>query len=564
MAEMEKRFPGSREKSVFACVELSLRRLSEVNRDRVRMLAVFHGSVNLDVLRTVISSEGPRWTEWLPRLWREKPKRKPEVLDLTSLANELVETGLAMPNRYNHLTLNPALCPYLREQMDAVEREVLTVRWIKAMNSYVNSLVQQHHQDCEIAAIQTRLELPNLFALLDLVQVDRNSKATIALSTSLFTLLLMAGKPRLLKRVGQVRDTAAAALDDGWNHARFQAARTLIEQQIVGGKLSEALDGTHLLLQRARVAGQQGYPDADYDLAMAHWMMGKALRFVGRSKQALQHSEEARRRFDAVEQRLPGCGAERMASVCISERANCLFDLGRLDEAASDNEQAIRYDELRDDYRGVAVGKGQLGDVRAEQCRYQEALAAYANARERFTSIGELGEVARIWHGIGIVYHMTGQPDAAEDAFRKSLTIKVHLGNTLGRAITLQQLGLLYDQVLGRFEEAVVFFRQAVDKCAEIDAVEPEGRIRSNLADSLRKLHRFEEARREISRAIICKGPFGHVAKPWKTWSILTDIETEAGNPAAAAEAKRKAITCYDAYLRDGGEDHDDGRISLL
>ena len=57
---------------------------------------------------------------------------------------------------------------------------------------------------------------------------------------------------------------------------------------------------------------------------------------------------------------------------------------------------------------------------------------------------------------------------------------------------------------------------------------------------------------------------FGHASEPWKTWAILADIETDAGNPTAAAEAKRKAIECYLAYRRDGGENHDaDGRICL-
>jgi hypothetical protein len=46
--------------------------------------------------------------------------------NLGSLAAELIETGLATPNRYNHLTLNSALCPYLRAKLDAAERETLT------------------------------------------------------------------------------------------------------------------------------------------------------------------------------------------------------------------------------------------------------------------------------------------------------------------------------------------------------------------------------------------------------------------------------------------------------
>ena len=56
-----------------------------------------------------------------------------EEADVAALAGELIATGLATPNRYNHLTLNPALCPYLRARLDAAEREALTARWVAAM-----------------------------------------------------------------------------------------------------------------------------------------------------------------------------------------------------------------------------------------------------------------------------------------------------------------------------------------------------------------------------------------------------------------------------------------------
>ena len=126
---MERKFPGSREQSVFASVELSLRRMSPANRDKARVLGVFHGGVNLDVLRMMM--------QW-------------EEADVDSLAGELIETGLATPNRYNHLTLNPALCPYLRGQMDAAEREALTARWGEAMRGYVGFLdaaAEPEHRD---------------------------------------------------------------------------------------------------------------------------------------------------------------------------------------------------------------------------------------------------------------------------------------------------------------------------------------------------------------------------------------------------------------------------------
>ena len=212
MAEMERKFPGSREQSVFASVELSLRRMSAANRDKARVLGVFHGGVNLVILKLMM--------QW-------------EKADVASLAGELIATGLATPdNRYNYLTLNPVLCPYLRGQMDAAERELLMARWIEAMLEYVKFLVKQRSQQTELAATLTVLELPNLFALLEAVQRAGDAAATIDLASLQFRLLQNAGKPRLLERVGQVRDAAAAALGDTWNHAWFQVQRTRIEQQV--------------------------------------------------------------------------------------------------------------------------------------------------------------------------------------------------------------------------------------------------------------------------------------------------------------------------------------------
>ncbi len=540
MAAMERRFPGSREQSLFASVELSLRRLSPANRDRALVLGVFHGGFNLIALQVMM--------EW-------------EAADVGALAGELIATGLATPNRYNHLTLNPALCPYLSAAMDAAEREALTARWIEAMRGYAEFLYQPSNQNAELAATLTVLELPNLFALLDLVQRAGDAEATIGLATSLYSLLQNAGKPRLLERVGQVRDAAAAALGDAWNHARFSAARTRIEQQLAGGRLPEAFEGAEALLQNARAAGEQAYPNADYDLAMAYWLLARVLKTAGGSEQALPLLDEARGRFEAVAKEHPGKGAERMASVCVTEQGECLLYLGRLDEAAAAYEEGIRSGEQLGDDRGVAVGKGQLGTVRMQQRDYPKALKAYEEARERFTALDEPGSVAVIWHQTGMVYQKAGQPDAAEDAYRKSLAISVRLGDVAGQARTLLQLGNLYD-ALGRPEEAAAFYRQAADKYVEIRDAANEGRARNNLAGTLRRLHRLDEARQEIRRAIEGGAQFGHASSPWASWSILANIETDAGNTAAAAEAKRKAIACYLAYRRDGGENHDGpGRI---
>ena len=102
------------------------------------------------------------------------------------------------------------------------------------------------------------------------------------------------------------------------------------------------------------------------------------------------------------------------------------------------------------------------------------------------------------------------------------------------------------------------------DKFVEGGNVAKEGGTRSNLAYTLRKLGRLDEARHQIRRAIACFAQLGHDSEPWKNWTTLAAIETDTGNAAAAAEAKGKAIASYLAYRRDGGENHDGpGRLSL-
>jgi tetratricopeptide (TPR) repeat protein len=543
MVEMEKEFPGSREQSVFASVELSLRRLTEPNRERARALAVFHGGVNFKVLRVTMK-------------WEESA--------VVSLMGELLATGLATQDRNGYLTLNPALCPYLRGRMDAAERESLTRRWVEAMRPYVQFLLQQQGLGAEVAVSLTVSELPNLFALLDLVVAGGEAEAIIELATSLSRLLQRFGKPRLLARVGQVRDAAVRILGETWSHAAFEAAATGIEQQLVGGLLREALKGAQQLLQRARTSGERAYPSADYDLASACCLLARTLQTIGSAEEALLLLDEARERFEAIEQLRQSGAAAGMASVCLTEQGNCFRDLGRLAEAAVAYEQAIRRGEDRGDKRSVAVGKVQLQSVRRQQGRYAEPLKAYTEARERFTQLNEPLSVAAVWHQRGMAYHEAGDLDAAEHAYRRSLEIKVALGDIAGQGNTLNQLGGLYDQVLNRPEEAAAFYRHAVDKYVESGNVGREGGTRYNLATVFLKLSQFDEARREVRRAIECDAQFGHASKPWKAWATLAEIEMHTGNSVGVVEAKQKALACYLAYRLDGGENHaDPGRIAF-
>jgi len=487
-----------------------------------------------------------------------------EPAQVAELARDLVATGLATPGPEHHLTLNPALCPYLLRELDGDERVALEARWQGAMGQYVDFLVQQHAQNNQLSATLTGLELNNLLVLLDRVEVAGTPEARIALITSLHHLFQNLGRPRLQARLTEARDRAEQALGAEWGHAAFEARRTRIEQQIADGHLQAALTGARALLERVGAAGKAAYAGAGYDLAMAHKKLADVLLRAGGAEEALGLLVESQKRFEAIGWADSDRSAKRMASVCLTERGECLSRLGRLDEAAAAYEEAIRRDEARGDERQVAVGKGNLGTVRSQQGRLDEALAAYLEARERFDALGEPGAVAVLWHQTGIAHQGAGQGEAAEDAYRQALALAARLGDRALQAGTLGNLGALYDAVFDRPEEAAAFHRQAVDRYQEIGDLAGEGQQNSNLARTLRRLGRLDEARQALQRAVECKAQFGHAAEPWKTWAILTDIETDAGHPEAASETRAKAVAAYLAYRRDGGENHSgSGRLAL-
>ncbi|MBL8397119.1 MAG: hypothetical protein JNL84_03090 [Candidatus Accumulibacter sp.] len=118
--DMERCFPGQREHSLLASVELSLRRLPPALRERAAVLGVFHGAVDLRVLRAM--------TGW-------------PAAEVQALGEALLASGLASAEAYNHLSLNPALCPYLAARLAPAARAALAEQWGDAMRQYAEFLV---------------------------------------------------------------------------------------------------------------------------------------------------------------------------------------------------------------------------------------------------------------------------------------------------------------------------------------------------------------------------------------------------------------------------------------
>ena len=529
MEGLHERFPGARENSLYASVELSLRRLPPQSRERVKALAAFHGGAHLAVLGQVLGVE---------------------VMEAVELARQLIAVGLAENIGDAHVRLDPALGSYLLREMGEEEREALVGRWAGAMAGLMGFLNEQRGQDAGMAARVTLLELPNMLALLRLAEEKASPEEVVDLAGSVELLLTGLGRPQAMAEAVAVRERATPKLG-GWGHARFMASDAEVDRLLERGEVRAAYALAERQLARCLEAGEGAYHEAAYDLGMAHFTLGRVLQMGGASADALPLLEEARRRFEALasDGNIP---ATRMASAAMTESGDCLMELGRLDEAAAAYEERITRAVELGDQRGAAVGKGQLGTVRLLQGRYDEALAAYDEARQTFESMGEPRSVAVVWYQIGMAHRNAGQPDEAERAYRQSLAIRVQQQDVSGEAGSLNELGNLYN-VMERLEDAVRCYRQAADIFVRLQDQRNEGKVRNNLGDTLLKLGRHDEARAELLRAVKCKEPYGHSAEPWTTWENLRRLESATGDAGATARARQLALKSYLSYRRDGG-----------
>ncbi|CAK8720777.1 TIR domain-containing protein [Candidatus Electrothrix laxa] len=531
MAKLEAANPGDRENSLYASVELSLRRLPPEMREQVQGLAVFHGGGHLANMAAVLGIA----TE-----------------EMKAIGVMLIKVGLAEEFEYSYLLFDPALSVYLRLGQSEEQLAALKAAWIEEMTRLVAFLHDEKIKNTKMVSALILLALPNLSAFLDELEqqfdTDQLTDERIILLSGAFEILLAnMNYPQLLSRAGSLGEKVVSALPD-WGHAQLKHETLQIERLIDQGKLQAAFEQAKALQKKVQTVGPKAYEGADYDLAIAHFLLGRVLSNTGEAAVALELFVECQHLFEGLDEQ-----GKLMASSSLTKQADCFSVLGRLDEAEAKYNESIKQAGKMKDFRQVAVGKMQLATLHLDKGYYNDAFAGYNEALNIFEKLKEPASVAKIWHQIGMVYQRGEQYEEAEAAYRRSLEMNTQCRNLTGQAMCFGQLGYLYGYKLNRAEEAIVFSRQAADLYAQLEDKRHEGSSRTNIASALRQLNRYDEARQEITRAIKCKQKIGIAVHPWKSFDILYDIEVAEGNLDAAKAAWSKARDTYLTYRQQGG-----------
>jgi hypothetical protein len=278
MAHLQNQHPGDRENSLYASVELSLRRLPAESRQQVRALAVCHGGVHLKIMSILTGLEQNAAGE---------------------LAIELIGIGLAEDMGDGHLRLDPGLAPYLLGELPAEETETLRSDWAEAMAQLTHYLYDEWFKDSQRASRLTVLELPNLLQMLDRLQNRWPPERLVPLASNVEDLVQPLGQPQALARATEIREQAANKLGD-WSHARHLAEASAIDRLLERGDLPAAHSAAQQLLDKSLAAGETAYPASAYDIAMAHWLTGRVLQVGGAAEAALVPLAEAQRRFQQL------------------------------------------------------------------------------------------------------------------------------------------------------------------------------------------------------------------------------------------------------------------------
>jgi hypothetical protein len=278
MTAFHARYLDDREQSLYASVELSLRRLPPEVRAQLQPLAVFQGGVNIVVWKLMTGAE----TE-----------------TIRNLAAAVIGVGLGTYMDYGHLRLDPALPPYLLRELNQADQEHLRTRWAERMEQQIVFLGEQRFQDPTLATQLTLLELPNILAVLAWFQETALPEKAVAVATRVEALLAPLGRPHALAQATAVRAQADQALAE-WSHARFSAESQNINRLRERGDLHAAYTAAQRLLERCLADGDAAYQGAAYDIAVAYYHLGSTLASLGAAEAALHPLTEAQQRSQVL------------------------------------------------------------------------------------------------------------------------------------------------------------------------------------------------------------------------------------------------------------------------
>jgi hypothetical protein len=233
---------------------------------------------------------------------------------LSAIFHALIDVGLAEYVEPRFLRFDPAL---LEIDLAANERASATANWAEAMAQEIQFLYRLRYTDPNLANNLTLLELPNFLAALIHLARSGSPEAAIDVATSLEAAVAQLDRPRALAKIVEFRTAASRNLPE-WSHAQYLGEAASVDRLIDQGHY-EAVQAARALNLKCEAAGDAAYVEAAVDGAMAQFILGRVLQVSGNAETALPHLEQARERFERLDE-------TAMVGQALAEKGDCLSD----------------------------------------------------------------------------------------------------------------------------------------------------------------------------------------------------------------------------------------------
>ncbi|MGK3945199.1 BTAD domain-containing putative transcriptional regulator [Streptomyces sp. RP5T] len=199
------------------------------------------------------------------------------------------------------------------------------------------------------------------------------------------------------------------------------------------------------------------------------------------------------------------------------------------------------------DRKGEAEGHLDLSAALRVSGDIDQAIAHLQQAVAIYTELGDkLGRAVAV-SNLGGVYIESGQHGKAVENVRRGLAIFRILGNTWAEGMALSNLGDIY-QRLDRFDEAIDCLEQALIVLRDNNNRWIEGVTLGNLGTVHHRLHRHDDAVETYRAALEAHRDVGNWWGQGHTLGLLGDTYIASGRPKAARTSWRLALAVLEAF----------------
>ena len=232
-------------------------------------------------------------------------------------------------------------------------------------------------------------------------------------------------------------------------------------------------------------------------------------------------------------------GKEAFVLVFVSECYTPLFSLGLFDEAISLSERALEV--VTKDSEGQAVILGNLGIIYHIRGKLDLAEEIHTKSLGIYRNIGLIHGIADQCGNLGLIYRKRGELDKAEEMYIKVLDIEKQLGRPSSISNVFTSLGVVYE-IKEELDKAEGMYKKALEIAEKFGLLDMMAMIYGNLGVIYRKRGELGKAEKIIKRAIEISEKLGDNNGMAKQYGNLGNIYLTKGELDKAEEMYKRSL----------------------